>query len=239
AMADAFRAFGLDPDRIEEAAYPPGGFLGYLEVHIEQGPVLESLGAPVGVVEAIAGQSRIRAEGRGRSGHAGTLPMAGRLDALAAAAELVLEVERLGQAVTDLRATVGTIAVEPGASNVVPGKARLSVDIRHPRDDVRTAAVVEFRARAAALAARRGVAFVIDREEHHAAVPADPSAIDLLCRAIESAGHVPHRFASGAGHHAAVLATVPPLPGRRQPPPRRVGPARGRHHRARRHGTLP
>jgi allantoate deiminase len=211
AMADAFRAFGLDPSRIEEAAYPPGGLLGYLEAHIEQGPVLESLEAPVGVVEAISGQSRIRAEIRGRSGHAGTLPMAGRLDALAAAAELVLEVERLGRSVDGLRATVGTIAVEPGASNVVPGAARLSVDIRHPRDEVRTAAVAEFRARAASLAAIRGVEFATTHEEHHAAVPADPSANDLLCRAVERAGQVPHRLASGAGHDAAVMAAAAPM----------------------------
>jgi allantoate deiminase len=210
-MADAFRAFGLDPGRVAEASYPPGGLLGYLEVHIEQGPVLDSAGAPVGVVEAIAGQSRIRAEVRGRSGHAGTLPMAGRLDALAAAAELVLEIERLGRSVEDLRATVGTIAVEPGASNVVPGRARLSVDIRHVRDAVRMAAVDELRERAAALAVRRGVDFVIDREEHHAAVPADPSAIDLLCRAVERAGHLPLRLASGAGHDAAVMAAAAPI----------------------------
>ena len=109
-MAEAFRAFGLDPDRIAEAAYPPGRIGGYLEVHIEQGPVLESRGAPVGVVTAISGQSRLWAEFRGRAGHAGTLPMQGRRDALAAAAELVLEVERLAQEVPELRATVGTLS---------------------------------------------------------------------------------------------------------------------------------
>jgi allantoate deiminase len=211
AMADAFRAFGLDPNRIDEAAYPAGGLLGYLEAHIEQGPVLESLGASVGVVEAISGQSRIRAEVRGRSGHAGTSPMAGRRDALAAAAELVLEIERLGRSVDGLRATVGTIAVEPGASNVVPGRARFSVDIRHPRDEVRIAAVTSFHNRAHSLAAARGVEFVVAHEEHHAAVPADPASIDLLVRAVELAGHVPHRLASGAGHDAAAMATVAPM----------------------------
>ena len=210
-MADAFRAFGLDPSRIEEAAYPPGRLLGYLEAHIEQGPVLESLGLPVGVVEAIAGQSRIRAEIRGRSGHAGTSPMEGRLDALASAAEIVLDVERLGRSVEGLRATVGTIAVEPGASNVIPGRARLSVDVRDPNDDVRMAAVAEFRARAAEVATRRGVEFLLDHEEHHAAVLADTSAMELLCRAVERGGHVPHRMVSGAGHDAAVMAAVAPM----------------------------
>jgi allantoate deiminase len=211
AMADAFRAFGLDPSRIGEAAYPPGAMLGYFEVHIEQGPVLESLGAPVGVVEAIAGQSRLRVEIRGRSGHAGTSPMEGRHDALAAAAEVVLEVERIGRSTAGLRATVGTIAVEPGASNVVPGTARLSVDVRHARDDVRTAAVGELRARVEALAARRGVEFVVTREEHHAAVPADPTMTDLLGRAVAAAGQVPHRLTSGAGHDAAVMAAAAPM----------------------------
>jgi allantoate deiminase len=211
AMAEAFRTFGLDPASLDEAEYPAGRLLGYLEVHIEQGPVLETLDAPVGVVDAIAGQSRAWTEFRGRSGHAGTLPMEGRLDALAAAAELVLEVERLGRSVADLRATVGTIAVEPGAVNVVPGIARLSIDVRHARDDVRMMALTELRAQASALADRRGVEFLIVREEHHAAVPADSLLSGLLGEAVASAGHVPHRLTSGAGHDAAVMADVAPM----------------------------
>lgn len=210
-MAEAFRTFGLDPCRLDEAAYPAGRLLGYLEAHIEQGPVLEALGAPVGVVDAIAGQSRTWAELRGRSGHAGTLPMEGRLDALAAAAELVLEVERLGRSVPDLRATVGTIAVEPGAVNVVPGTARLSIDVRHARDDVRMMAMAELRARAADLTARRGVEFRVAGEEHHMAVPADPLLSGLLGEAVASAGYAPDRLTSGAGHDAAVMAAVTPM----------------------------
>ena len=160
-MADAFRSFGLDPARIDQAAYPAGQLLAYLEVHIEQGPVLETLGAPAGVVEAIAGQSRIWAEMRGRAGHAGTSPMDGRHDALAAAAELVLEVERLARSIDGLRATVGAMAVEPGASNVIPGSARFSIDVRHAHDQVRETAVREILARARALAERRGVEFLV------------------------------------------------------------------------------
>ena len=189
----------------------PAGFLGYLEVHIEQGPVLETLGTPVGVVEAIAGQSRIWVEFRGRAGHAGTLPMEDRLDALAAAAELVLEVERLGRSVPDLRATVGTIAVGPRPCNVVPGSARLSIDVRHARDEVRMTALAELRARADALAARRGVEWLVVREEHHAAVPADPVLSGLLGEAVAAAGHAVHRVTSGAGHDAAVMAAVAPM----------------------------
>jgi allantoate deiminase len=210
-MAEAFRAFGLDSARIGEAAYRAGALLGYLELHIEQGPVLDRLGASVGVVEAIAGQSRIWAELRGRAGHAGTLPMEGRLDALAAAAEVVLEVERVARATDGLRATVGTMAVEPGASNVVPERARLSIDVRHPNDPVRTAAVDQILGRARAFAAQRGVEFVVSQEEHHPAVPADPVMSGWLGEALVASGQTPRRLVSGAGHDAGVMAAVAPM----------------------------
>jgi allantoate deiminase len=209
-MAAAFRSFGLDPERIAAAAYRPGRIGGYLEVHIEQGPVLESRGMPVGVVTAISGQSRLRAEFRGQAGHAGTLPMQGRRDALAAAAELVLDVERLAQEVPALRATVGTIQVEPGAVNVVPGIARLCIDVRHAIDDARTAAVAEIQARAARLAARRAVLFAIVEQEHHRAVPADARLSDLLGAAVVTSGQPLHQLASGAGHDAGVMAASAP-----------------------------
>jgi allantoate deiminase len=210
-MADAFRTYGLDPSRINEAAYPAGGLLGFVEAHIEQGPVLETLGAAVGVVEAIAGQSRIWAELRGRAGHAGTLPMEGRQDALAAAAELVIEVERVARANTDLRATVGALAVEPGASNVVPGTVRFSIDIRHSRDQARTDAMAELLARANTIAERRRVAFSLTQVQHHGAVPADPFLSGLLGEAIACTGRVPHCVVSGAGHDAGVMAKVAPM----------------------------
>lgn len=210
-MAEAFRAFGLDPARIDLAAYPKGAILGYIEPHIEQGPILESLAASVGVVEAIAGQTRIWAELRGRAGHAGTMPMEGRRDALAAAAELVLEVERLPRSFSGLRATVGTLAVSPGASNVVPGAVQLSVDVRHARDADRTTAIAELKRQAGELAARRGVAFQITLQEDHPAVPADPFLTELLAEAVTSTGRVPHRMTSGAGHDAAVMASIAPM----------------------------
>jgi allantoate deiminase len=210
-MADAFRAFGLDLARIGEAAYPAGSLLGYLEVHIEQGPVLEAHEAPAGVVEAIAGQSRIWAEVQGRAGHAGTTPMARRYDALAAAAELVLEVERLARSIDGLMATVGALTVEPGAFNVIPGRVRFSVDVRHVQDHIRVTAVNEVCARARALAGRRGVEFVVAEQEHHSAVPADPVLTDWLAEALASTGHYPHRLVSGAGHDAGVMATVAPM----------------------------
>ena len=167
-MADAFRSFGLDPARVGEAAYPAGRLLGYLELHIEQGPILETLGVPAAVVEAIAGQSRIWAELRGRAGHAGTTPMENRLDALAAAAELVLKVEWLARSIAGVRATVGALSVEPGASNVIPGTVRLSIDVRHAHDPVRLAAVSEILAQARTLADQRGVEFLVMQQEDNA-----------------------------------------------------------------------
>jgi allantoate deiminase len=210
-MADAFRSFGLDPARVEEAAYPAGGLIGYVEVHIEQGPILETMGVPAAVVEAIAGQSRIWAELRGRAGHAGTVPMEGRLDALAAAAELVLEVERHARSIAGLRATVGALAVEPGASNVIPGTVRLSIDVRHAHDPVRVAAVSEIVARSKALADQRGVEFLLMQQEHYAAVPADPVMSGWLEEALASTGHAAPRIVSGAGHDAGVMARVAPM----------------------------
>jgi allantoate deiminase len=210
-MSAAFRDFGLDPDRIDDAAYPIGKLLAYVEPHIEQGPVLERLGAPVGVVDAIAGQSRLWVEARGRAAHAGTTPMEGRHDALAAAAQVVLEVERMARATSGLIATVGALAVEPGASNVVPARVRFSIDVRHARDSVRTTAVTEILASARELAQRRGVALFVSQEEHHAAVPADPVLSGFLGEAVAAAGHTPHRVVSGAGHDAGVMAAVAPM----------------------------
>jgi allantoate deiminase len=210
-MSEAFRAFGLDPSRVTEAAYAPGRVVAYLEAHIEQGPLLESWGAPVGVVTAIAGQSRLRVRFDGRAGHAGTAPMDLRRDALPAAAELILDVERLARSVAGLRGTVGAVEARPGASNVVPGSVSLSLDVRHEADDVRERAVADLLGRAEAIAARRGLGFRVEHGEHHRAVAADPSLADLLASAVRGAGHEPRRLVSGAGHDAAVMASLAPM----------------------------
>src|SRR5438445_2969402 len=130
-LAQAVRDFGLDPAKIAQATYRPGQVAGYVEAHIEQGPVLESIDHPVGVVKAIVGQSRSLVRFTGRAGHAGTLPMAHRRDALTAAAEFILAVEHSARATDGLRATVGHLAVNPGAINVVPGETQLTLDVRH------------------------------------------------------------------------------------------------------------
>jgi allantoate deiminase len=210
-MADAFRGFGLDPGLIDRAASPPGRVVAYLEAHIEQGPILESWGLPVGVVSAIAGQSRLWVRFEGRAGHAGTSPMSLRLDALPAAAELILAVEGLARSMEGLRGTVGSIAASPGAVNVVPGSVVLSLDVRHAEDGVRSRAVDEVLDAARAIASRRGLRFRVDRAQHHRAVPVDPALADLLASAIRDAGVEPRRLVSGAGHDAAVIAGLAPM----------------------------
>jgi allantoate deiminase len=185
--------------------------LGYLEAHIEQGPVLDTRNLPLGVVEAIAGQSRIYLHFEGKAGHAGTLPMELRHDALAGAAEFVVAVEHHARSVEGLRATVGTLSVAPGAVNVVPGSAKLSVDVRHAHDVVREQATAALLAQAAAIAGRRGLGFVVDHAEHHAAVPADRRLTDLLAESARAAGYAPLRMVSGAGHDAAVMAGLAPM----------------------------
>lgn len=210
-LAQAIRAFGLEPERIRAAAYQPGQVLGYFEVHIEQGPVLEDLNLPLGVVEAIAGQSRLWARFEGKAGHAGTLPMELRQDALAAAAEFVLAIERMARIKKGLRATVGQLAVTPGAVNVVPGAARLSLDLRHARDDVRAPALANLLRQAEAIARHRRVGFQVEQVEHQAAVPADPRLTERLAEAVRAAGHPEHQMVSGAGHDAAVMATLGPM----------------------------
>ena len=210
-MADAFRAFGLDPNQIAGASSPPGRVAAYLEAHIEQGPVLESWGLPIGVVSAIAGQSRLWVTFEGRAGHAGTSPMNLRRDALPAAAELVLAVENLARSVEGLRGTVGSIAASPGAVNVVPGSVALSLDVRHAEDVTRDRAVNTLLQEARAIASRRGLEFRVDRAQHHRAVPADTTLSDLLATAARDAGVEPRRLVSGAGHDAAVMAGLAPM----------------------------
>jgi allantoate deiminase len=210
-LAAAFRNFGLDPDRLPEAAYVPKQVLGYLEAHIEQGPVLDSRNLPLGVVEAIAGQSRLWVRFEGKAGHAGTLPMDLRQDALAAAAEFIGVVEHEARSSDGLRATVGTLSVAPGAVNVVPGSARLSLDVRHPHDAIRERATASLLEQAEMIAHRRGVRFHIDQAEHHPAVPADPRLTILLAESAREAGYATLRMVSGAGHDAAVMASLAPM----------------------------
>jgi allantoate deiminase len=209
-LAQALRDYGLDPAAIPAAAYPSGQVVGYLEAHIEQGPVLEALDLSLGVVEAIVGQARYWLTVTGQAGHAGTLPMEHRRDALAAAAEFVSAVERTARTTPGLRATVGSLTVAPGAVNVVPGEVRLSLDVRHAENTVRTRAVAELLDQAQSIAADRRLELAIEPVADQPAVRCDPGMSERLAAAIQSAGHAPHRLVSGAGHDAVVMAGLCP-----------------------------
>jgi allantoate deiminase len=208
-VADAIRAIGGDPDEIVGAAQPT--LAGYLEVHIEQGPVLEREGLAVGVVSSIAGQTRAVLTLRGEAGHAGTVPMAGRRDALAAAAEVVLAVERVGREHDGLVATVGALDVAPGASNVVPREARLSLDLRHGVDAVRAAALAELHERVDVICETRKVELGWTTLAERGAVEMSPGLRDRLAEAVAAEGRAVRALVSGAGHDAVVLSRVCPV----------------------------
>ena len=207
-MADAIRAFGGDPDLIVEDRWQGGDLLGYVEVHIEQGPVLEAQGLPVGVVSAIAGQTRMDVEFLGEAGHAGTVPMDRRRDALAAAAEFVLTVEAGAAAQPGTVATVGKLEVEPGAANVIPGHARLSFDARHPDDSVRSQFVEAMMAQAREIAKRRKLSFEARITSQNPAVRCSPRLVSMLTQAATNVGQRRIELTSGAGHDAVVMSTL-------------------------------
>ncbi len=185
--------------------------LGYCELHIEQGPLLEERGAPVGVVDAIAGATRAELTFTGRAGHAGTVPMALRRDAACAVAELVLAAESVARVEPGLVATVGQLDVRPGAPNVIPGEATASLDVRHADDAVRTAAVAALRACAEEIAAARGVELAWEERLATAATAMDPRLSGLLAGAVAERGLPDMRMASGAGHDAVALAELTPV----------------------------
>ena len=209
-MRDALTNFGLEPDKWPHARAKSDEVLGYLEAHIEQGPVLEDSDTPLAIVTAIAGQSRLRVRFGGRAGHAGTQPMVLRRDGLAAASEWILEVENLALVMPDLVATVGTIEVEGAASNVVPGGVVCALDVRHPLDNAREAAVGELMSAARRIAAKRGVGFDEVFHDRQPAVPMDLSLQQQLSAAAERLGISAPLMVSGAGHDAAFMAEICP-----------------------------
>ena len=208
---EAVRSFGGDPDVLEGDGRSGEDLLGYCEVHIEQGPVLEEEDLPVGVVTAINGQSRIQVGFIGKAGHAGTVPMEGRRDALCAAAEFVLEVETVAKAEADTVGTVGVIQALPGAVNVVPGEARHSLDLRHPNDGERERVRDSLEDRAREIAASRGCESLWEVRQETDAVAADPGLSSLLAQAVEDSGLKAYRLPSGAGHDAAQMAALVPV----------------------------
>ena len=206
-LADAMRAAGLDPARVDEARIDPSKLAAYVEVHIEQGPVLLDRGAPLGVVTSIAGGSRHLVTVRGEAGHAGTVPMPMRHDAMAAAAEMVLEVEQCA-ARAGLVGTVGMVDVKNGTGNVIAGEVEFTVDLRAPDDAGRKRLEDEVLGRFDAIAARRGVKVAKSKRHEVRAAPCAPWLQEQVAAAITAAGAEPLRLPSGAGHDAMILAEV-------------------------------
>jgi allantoate deiminase len=208
-VADAIREFGLDPEELPSARLSPDA-VAYLELHIEQGPVLESLGLPVGVVEAIAGQSRWNLTFTGHANHAGTTPMNLRRDALTVAAAWICEVEAYARGIEGLVATVGSIRVNPGAANVVPGVAEVSLDVRHASDATRRASVLALLEAAVRIFSIRDVICRAEERLDQDAVPMNAALRDKLAQAVREAGYPVHHMISGAGHDAMILAPLVP-----------------------------
>jgi allantoate deiminase len=208
-IADAIQNFGLDPAQLS-AAKIADETIGYLEFHIEQGPVLESLDYPLGIVERIAGQSRAAIRFTGKAGHAGTTPMDQRHDALAAAAQWIALVEGEAGRVPGLVATVGRLEIEPNASNVIAGSVRASFDVRHAQDQVRHQAVDRLLHIVKQLANERRLGVEWTQHLDQPAVAMNPGMTKKLCGAVRAAGYPVHPMVSGAGHDAMVLAAQVP-----------------------------
>jgi len=209
-VEQAIRAYSGQPDPVTLLAprWQSSDLLGYYEVHIEQGPVLETRDLPVGVVSAIAGQSRIVLSFTGEAGHAGTVPMPLRRDALCAAAEFILAVEHLARHTPDLVATVGQINAQPGAANVIPGHVRLSLDVRHQDNATRVRTCQLLYNQAEHICARRHVALNWQLVQEHPGVACNSFLAQQFAQAIEQLGYPVLSLPSGAGHDAVVMSTL-------------------------------
>lgn len=210
-MGDAYQAFGLDPAKVGSCARKPGSIAAFMELHIEQGPVLEHEGLALGVVTAISGAKRLRAEITGLAGHAGTVPMGQRQDALLAAAEAVQYIEKRCTGTPTLVGTVGVLETLPGAMNVIPGKTIFSIDIRAAEDSVRDAAIADVLKEIKTICARRKLEVRITELYASTSTPCHPALMDAAEAAIKAQNVPTMRLPSGAGHDAATLAPLCPI----------------------------
>ncbi|GHO46511.1 allantoate amidohydrolase [Ktedonospora formicarum] len=209
-IAEALRAFGCNPDptNFSVSRWSPRELLGYCEVHIEQGPILEERDMPLAVVNSIVGQQRLLFQFHGEQGHAGTLPMNLRHDALCAASEFILAVEQLAGSVEGLVATVGQLEVQPGASNVVPGQVQLSLDIRHEDNTRRAKCASQLHVVAKNICARRGIALNCQLVQDSPTVFCAQNLVQRWQEALIAEGYPAPLLASGAGHDAVVISTL-------------------------------
>ncbi len=208
-MRDALIQFGLDPDHIGKAARARRELLGYVELHIEQGPVLEEKALPVGVVTAISGATRLAARLTGVAGHAGTVPMKLRRDALAGAAECIVAIEQFCRSDEQgLVGTVGYVNAMPGATNVIPGKVSFTMDIRSQNDMHRKRAVADIVRQIEAIAKRRDLALQIDVTHENRSVPCAPWLKSQIAEAVAAEGYAAFELPSGAGHDGMAMVDV-------------------------------
>jgi allantoate deiminase len=208
-MREALVQFGLDPDHIGAAARIRSELLAYVELHIEQGPVLEARGLPVGVVSAIAGATRLAARVTGMAGHAGTVPMELRRDALAGAAEMITKIEEL--CLTDGRGLVGTVGyihAMPGATNVIPGQTHFTIDLRAPTDVHRDRAVTDIVRQIEAIAKRRKLEARLDVTHENRTVPCAPWLKTQVAEAVAAEGYPVFELPSGAGHDGMAMVDI-------------------------------
>jgi allantoate deiminase len=211
-LTAALRAYGKIPQDIAAAAYRPQDAAAYVEVHIEQGPVLEAKGEPLGIVTGIVGQSRLRVVVTGEAGHAGTVPMNLRRDAFAGAAEMALALEKIAREHPEdgMVGTVGRIEATPGAVNIIAGRVVFTVDIRALTDGLRIAAVKRFTAEAQRIADARKLKVAVETFHDVPTAHCAPALQDALAASVTELGHNPIRLPSGAGHDAQVMARLCP-----------------------------
>ena len=207
-MQEALQHFGLDPDCIGAAVRAPSEYLAYLELHIEQGPVLEAEGLPVGVVTAISGATRLLVTLEGKAGHAGTVPMTMRRDALAGAAECIIAIESQCRKDINLFGTVGVIRAEPGATNVIPGRSTFTLDMRSASDEHRLQAVSLAVRTIEKIAQDRGLAPQIKVTYEQRRTPCADWLQAQVSSAIARQGFRTLSLPSGAGHDGMAIAEI-------------------------------
>lgn len=210
-LREALVAFGCDVDAADSVKRSPAATIGYVEVHIEQGPILEEAGVPVGVVTGISGATRARIDIEGAAGHAGTVPMSLRRDAFAGAAEIVLMVEAIARSNMPAVATIGGCRVDPGVGNVIPGRASLELDLRAPEDELRHRLLAELECRLGEIGRRRDLSVTMTCLHDAPAVHCDPELSRQLAAAVTTCGLPVLELASGAGHDAMAIAAALPV----------------------------
>jgi N-carbamoyl-L-amino-acid hydrolase len=209
-MREAMVHAGLDPDAIPSLKRDPSKYLGFVEVHIEQGPVLSEIDLPLGIVTSINGGVRYQCEVIGMASHAGTTPMDRRADAAVGTAELALYVEKRAKQDGTSVGTIGMLQVPNGSTNVVPGRCLFTLDLRAPNDPQRDAMVADVLAELEAICERRGLRFTTELTMRAAAAPSDPAWQQRWEQAVDSLAVPLHRMPSGAGHDAMKLHEVMP-----------------------------